>query len=128
MKDYIRVHNMQQCRRIRLFRRLSSNTNILWKMDFIWNLLGNHSFLIGVKCGILTSLGFYYITSKKSSNADKIQESDVYLYRFNEASSQLIFYFFKWRMKIWYQHQEITNLFLLFVMTLKWVKGRSQLR
>jgi len=45
-------------------------------MDYAWNLLGNPSFLVGVKCGVLTSLAFYYLTSRQSAKAGKYEENE----------------------------------------------------
>ena len=49
-------------------------------MDYAWNLLGNPSFLVGVKCGVLTSLAFYYLTSRQSAKAGKYEENEEVLY------------------------------------------------
>ena len=58
----------------------TSKRNFLYiiLMDSVWNLLGNPSFLVGVKCGVLTTLAFYYLTSRQSSNAGKKKENEVY--------------------------------------------------
>ena len=48
-------------------------------------MLGNPTFLVGVKCGVLTSVAFYYLTSSLKAEAPTAQnkENDVNIIYFN---------------------------------------------